>query len=231
MPLSDPFAVQTPQEQAQQARDDAYHAELKRVANNTIRVYNPTDEDFYVTWEGLRHRIPAKGSLDTTKYIAETYCRDMNIKLINDANQKKGDEILEKRMKSGAQPFESKWHENQEVWNKLPRTDDPKLMAENYAILWLGTVKEWGRDDVPVDPKSTLPDFKTDEEKILEGLRNKTISDNAPAPIISTHSTVVPPETLVHTCQTCGKTFNVAIALSGHQGSHKKDLEKEITQE
>ncbi len=175
----DPFG-QSEDDQKQAIKDQAWRDEQVRRSNDIVRVYNPTEEDFVVVWEGFRHKVPAKGTLDTVRYIAETYMRDMHVKLVNEENQKKGEEMLAKRSKSGAQPFESKWHENQEIWNKLPKTDDRELKAKNYDILLVGMVKEFGKDDIPTRSGNVPLDLRSDDEKILESLRNKRVTELAP---------------------------------------------------
>lgn len=175
--MDDPFAVKTDQEKRQEYIGYAWHQEQKRKANDIIRVYNPTEKDYYVSWEQTRHRIPAKSTADVVRYIARTYVRDMTTYLINELGNEKGRELLKKLSKEQPNVLLDKYLENKEVWDKTPRTDDPSLMKHYYDILWVGVVKEFGLDveDIDVDPRKGEVDFRTTEERLMEDIQYRKI--------------------------------------------------------
>jgi hypothetical protein len=88
---------------------EAFKRELYRRSLDSIRVYNPTDEDYFVEWDGHNHRVPGKnkdtgegkGMRILPRYIAEKYCREMKNKLINEENDKKLADIKERMAKAG----------------------------------------------------------------------------------------------------------------------------------
>lgn len=165
---------------SQSLKEEAWHREMRRRSNDVIRVSNPTNEDFVVQWDYNYHRIPANSTADVPRYIATKYCRDMKDKIINDQNQKKHDEELKERRKSGFPDFKNKYEENQETYERQDyvRTNNYTVSAEIYDKLWVGVVYEFGKDLPPrKDPRSGEVDITPDEIKILQNLDKKRVSD------------------------------------------------------
>src|ERR1700722_1219048 len=122
--------------------------EMERKSKDLIRVYNPTDYPFRFTWDSYPIVIPAKGHKDIERYLAEVYLRKMSQKLIGEDQLLKGKELLDKRMKDFGTGFQDKYIENQEVWNRVPKINDEKLIDEYAKILVVGLVEEYGIEDV-----------------------------------------------------------------------------------
>lgn len=188
---TDPFAVQSTEQAKQVAAADAWHREQARRANDTIRVANPSvitingkpfkypHGDYFVTWEQGRHRVPIDGTLDIVRYIATTYCREMFVEIVNFYGETVGQTLLERSGREKPEILLDKYLENKAVWDKVPKTDDERLMGEIWPQLWLGVVKEFGKDTPQdIDPRAGEVDFRSPEERVLQNLENKRVGDS-----------------------------------------------------
>ena len=193
MATDDPFATPTPEQNKQALIGEQWKVEMQRRSQDTIRVANPRiiiikgqefeypHGDYFVQWEQGRHRVPIDGTLDTVRYIATTYCREMFVNIINYYGEIKGQELLNRVGKEKPDVLLDKYLENKSVWDKMPRTDDKALMEEIWQQLWIGVVHKFGLDSPEsTDPRAGEVDFKTSEEKILENLGDRPVIDTPP---------------------------------------------------
>lgn len=166
--------------------EERFHKESARKANDTIRVYNPTNKDYFIIWDGYKHRVPAKGTLDCPRYIAMTYRRDMVVQLINELADVKRLEWKEKRDKDGKAPL-SFYEMNLELFPNEPRTDNQELVTAFSKQIWLGVVKEFGLDDVTPQMQMGQVDLRTLEDKVMEELDTLRVSplETDPAPVLT----------------------------------------------
>lgn len=153
--------------------------EMERKSKDLIRVYNPTDFPFRFTWDSYPQIVPSKGYKDMERYLAEVYFRKMSQKLIGEDQLLKGKELLDKRMADFGTGFPDRYIENKEVWDRVPRIDDEKLLDEYSKILIIGLVEEYGIEDVPdrereIEKKETPYDeaYKRMDRKILEPMED-----------------------------------------------------------
>lgn len=174
MANDDPFAVQTPDEQRNSQLEYRWHQDQRRRSQDTIRVSNPTNADFYVEWENLKHRVPTNGTVDFPRYLAQKYVRDMTVQIINQLGEQEGQEMIKKAAKNNPEILHDKYLENKAVWDKVPRTDNPQLMAKYYDELWVGLVHEFGLDDVP-QAGVPINDFRSEEEKLFQKIGDKRV--------------------------------------------------------
>jgi len=200
--------------QPRTGKEEAWHAEMRRRANDVIRVLNPTDKDFYVKWETQMHRFPANSTKDVPRYVATAYCRDMKVAIIESENKKRHDDFLAERRTKGFADYKSKYEENQETYMtpEYPRTDDYKKSVDIYDKLWIGVVYEFGKDDIErTNSRAGEVDITPDEVKILQGLNNRKVSDTVQVSQQPVQDTTV--------------TFEAKKAPR----TSKKDLEAEVT--
>lgn len=148
--------------------ESLWHREQKRRANDVIRVYNPTNTDFIIKWEGNNFKVPAKGTWEGPHYLASAYKRDMVVQLINELSAKKRIEWEEKRKKEGAAPIND-YERNLLLFPTEPRTDNEELVRAFSKQIWLGTVRRFGLDDITPTQSGSV-DLRTLEEKIQEEL-------------------------------------------------------------
>ncbi len=154
--------------------------EMMRRSRDLIRVYNPTEYPFRFTWDSYPITIPAKGHKDIERYLAEVYLRKISQKLIGEMQMKQGDELKALREKQFGKSYNDKYVENKEVWDKVPKLDDPKLIDEISKIVILGLVEEYGMEEVPerdevIEKQETPYDdaYKRMNRKILEPLEEE----------------------------------------------------------
>lgn len=149
--------------------------EMARKSRDLIRVFNPTKYPFRFTWDSYPITIPAEGYKDIERYLAEVYLRKMSQKLIGEQMMKQGAELLALREKQFGKTFTDKYEENKEVWDRVPKINDPKLIDEISKIVIIGLFEEYGVEDVPergeiLEKQETPYDeaYKRMDHKILE---------------------------------------------------------------
>jgi len=161
--------------QQQEAQMELTRREMARYSRDLIRVYNPLDVPFRFTWDSYPQVIPAKGHKDIERYLAREYLHKMSEKLIGEQMLKAGEELKALREKQLGKTFLDKYEENKEVWDRVPRLNDEKLIAEHAKVLIVGLVEEYGMEDVIeqeqiVEKKDSPYDeaYKRMDRKILD---------------------------------------------------------------
>ena len=181
-------------------KKDAFLRELERKSLDTLMVYNPTDQDYFVEWDRRFHRIPAKnknagfgnGRMELVRYLAEKYAREMKNKLITEDNDQRLDSIKERMRKAGIQDVVLNANIEFERLHEL-RTDYDTLIKKYYDILILGVVREYGMDMPMTGDIKQIDVTKTPEELVLENLSKHYIDGE----IIETESVPSPPPKVV----------------------------------
>lgn len=166
--------------QAQTPEQEAVHREMARVAQDDCMIFNPTDTDFYIEWDGYKHLVPNKykdigfgnGQREVKRYMAIWYCNHMKDQLINERGEKEANELIHKRRGQGKEEFRDKYVENKEVWDKVSKTNDPQLLAEIMPGLFLGVTREFGTD-LPTVSEGQKIDTETAAEKMIKELSTK----------------------------------------------------------
>lgn len=165
---------------------ELWHAEQERKSHDIIRIGNPTDKDFFIQWghPPKFFKVPAQGTLDVDRYLAEAYWRDMTVQMINEMGQKLGEELLERVGKQKPDVLLDEYLKQKEVWDKVPRTNDEKLLLELTPKLWLGLIRKHGLDIPQSDSKYADVDLRTTQEKVLGDFENKVVDSFDAAPPI-----------------------------------------------
>ena len=120
--------------------------EMQRKSLDIMRLYNPLDHNFVYKYDGYNHFVPAKQTKDEPRYLARHYFKKIAEYMIGLQQQKSGAELLKLREKQFGKSFLDKYEENQEVWNKVPKLDDPELLKTIYSTVVLGLVEEYGME-------------------------------------------------------------------------------------
>ncbi len=159
----------------QEAEMELTRREMARYSRDLIRVYNPLDIPFRFTWDSYPQVIPAKGHKDIERYLAKMYLQLISEKMIGEQMLEKGKELKALREKQLGKTFLDKYEENKEVWDRVPRLNDEKLINEISKIVILGLVEEYGMEDVveqqqQIEKKDSPYDeaFKRMDRKILD---------------------------------------------------------------
>lgn len=171
-------------------QQEALLKEMERLSRDTIMVYNPTDRDYRVEWAGFFHIVPSRnknmgfgnGKRELERFLARKYVVGMKDQLINAMAEQKGSEMIAKRKTEGKPDFLDKYFENREIWDKVPRTDDPKMMEAIFDEIWLGMVRPYGVDEPAEDQErgDGRIDSRTVEERLLEKMNRTYIPTEEP---------------------------------------------------
>jgi hypothetical protein len=162
-------------------KEEAWHKEQFRKSHDLVRVYNPTDKDFKINWDGNIHVVPAKSEKTLIYYVAVKYCRDMKDQLINQRN----DEALTKEIASRFSKGFPEWtpYDKQTYLDKLPKTDNEKLVSDIYNQLWLGVEEEFGLDATDEASEERLATIPV-EEKVLATMNRRYQSPKSPSAVL-----------------------------------------------
>ncbi len=161
-----------------QAQEEIVRREMYRKSRDIIRIYNPLAIDFKFYFDGYPQIIKARQTKDVERYLARLYFKKMSDYLIGQMQVAKGSELLSKRKKEGYPDYLDKYVENTEIWNKVPKQNDPELLKEISDQIILGLVEEFGFD-VP-EPKNVeapvTADIRTVHDRLIDDF-NKPIPE------------------------------------------------------
>lgn len=168
-------------------RQAATLKELQRRANDRIRVYNPTDDDFLVRWDGVAFRVPGKdkdngqgaGQAVQPRYIAENYTKKMIDKILGERLFAHIKMEIERRLKSGLStaPHDD-WRLGYEAQYRI---DNEAARTALRPIVWLGIEEEYGLNEDIIEDKPEVV-HKRSEEDILRDMDRPAV---APQPMTS----------------------------------------------
>lgn len=154
---------------------DAIKREMYRESLDSIRVFNPTDKDFTILWDGFKHTVPnknkdtgfGKGQKVMPRYLAAKWCRDMKNKIIGDASEEKVREMIEKASPDLKIKYEADPLERQRLYQMTPGINDSKEIERIYDIIWLGIEERYGIDDEVPTAHDGIQDQRPIEEQVL----------------------------------------------------------------
>lgn len=157
---------------------DAIHREMYRKSLDNIRVYNPTNADYIIEWDGFKHVVPhknkdtgfGKGQRVLSRYLAEKYARDMKNQIINMESEERVKQMIEDAPLELKSKYQDDPFEKQKLYERVPRTDDPKKIKEIYDVLWMGVEEQYGLDQEVADTSDGKIDVRTVEERTLADL-------------------------------------------------------------
>lgn len=146
--------------------------ELERSSFDTVRVYNPLPIMFSFQRNGYWHRIAARSQKDFPRYLARHYFKKIADKMIGDQQSKKGEELKALREQQMGQQFLDHYEENIQVWDKVPKMNDPELLEQIRKVVIVGLVEEYGMEEPPMDelPNSGNVDiqFRSVHQKVFD---------------------------------------------------------------
>jgi len=164
-------------EKAEALKKDKLLREMKRKANDEIRVFNPTNEDYEARFDGLRWVIPAKdrdigygkGDNVVPRYVAKNYFTHMIDKLIMEESDKL---MAADRKKFG----DDSWEYSKIERRKALKTNNPELRKKYFKILWKGVEREFGVDEVAQEEIAPRSDARPLDEQLMDEVENEGIT-------------------------------------------------------
>ncbi len=156
-----------------------------RRSHDTVRVYNPLDHTFSFMYDRFWHRIPPKTTKDMERYLAMKFYKNICDKMIGDQITKKGQELIDLRIKQFGRAYTDHYEENVEVWDRTPKINDPELMAQVFKTVILGVVEEYGMQQLDVQEQvpETVTDFRPMHEQMFDTLKPLRASDAPEVPL------------------------------------------------
>lgn len=134
----------------------AAHLELYKESLDTIRVHNPSDEDFTVYWDRMQSNeqyvIPnknrdigmGKGNADVPRYVANSYIDRMGSKMIQAISK----EDWDKQKQNYRREEQGVYEERLAI-----RINDPKQWDKVLPQLWVGVVKRYQMNEPEPAPE------------------------------------------------------------------------------
>lgn len=157
---------------------DAIKREMYRSSLDSIRVYNPTDQDFTIIWDGFKHTVPSKGKdvgfgkgqRVMPRYLAMKWCRDMKNKIIGENSEKKVAEMMASASQDMKIKYEADPFEKQKLYSMTPNINDEVEIKRIYDIIWLGVEERYGIEDSVEGEHDGIQDQRPIEEQILDSM-------------------------------------------------------------
>jgi hypothetical protein len=147
--------------------------ELTRRQLDIIRVYNPLDHAFTYMQDRYWFKVPAKSYQDIPRYRALHYFKKICDYMIGQQIEVKGKQLMELREKQMGHVFLDKYEENVEIWNKVPRLNDPDLVQAIWKTVIIGLVEEYGSDqpdEFGSQVEERSQDFRNMHEQMFDNL-------------------------------------------------------------
>ena len=151
--------------------------EMQRKSLDTIRVFNPLDHKFKFMYDSYWFYVDAKKYKDFPRYLAIHYFKKISEFMIGQQALKEGDELLKMREQQFGKSFIDKYVENKEVWDKVPKLNDPDLLKVIRDQVIKGVVTEYAMDLPEENPALATkpPDMRSLHEQLFEGINKKVV--------------------------------------------------------
>lgn len=160
----------SPEEAARREQDmEVVRREMQRKSRDIIRIYNPLDIDFKFYYDGYPNIVKGKAYKDVSRYIARHYFKHISAFIIGQLAKAKGNGLLEERKRAGLPDYLDRYTQEKEVWEKMPRVDDPDLLKQVADQVIIGLVEEYGLEIAESLPSSyTPPDLRPLHDQIVD---------------------------------------------------------------
>jgi ribosomal protein S17E len=157
--------------------------EVERSSHDLWQVYNPLDKPFRFMYNRYWHSVPAKSYKNFEKFLMRAYLRAISNEIINQQINKKGEELMELRKKQFGQQFMDHYEENVQIWDRVPKINDPELINQIANICIIGLVEPFGLEEPePEQIQRDLPqDFAPVHDRVLAGFMDRVASEHQTA--------------------------------------------------
>lgn len=163
--------------------------EMERKANDRIRVYNYTDDDFQVLWDSYIFTIPSKnkdtgagkGQAIVPRYVAQNYVThftDAQLTKTKDSAIK----AENKRLIDGGNRAMSIDSQERLVFETQYSIGNPEKRSTILAQIWLGVEEEFGLGQRAEDELLPKKDERPMDEVLIEQLERRATPRTEPTP-------------------------------------------------
>jgi len=157
--------------------------EVERSSHDLWQVYNPLDRPFRFMYNRYWHSVPAKSYKNFEKFLMRAFLRAISNEMINEQIAAKGNELMTLRKKQFGQQFMDHYEENVQIWDRVPKVNDPELVNQVANIVIIGLVEEFGLEEPePEQIQRDLPqDFAPVHDRVLAGFMDRVASEHQKA--------------------------------------------------
>ena len=167
---------------AEKLKGEALKREMLRAANDEFEVYNPTREDFIVTYNRYKHLVPnqdkdigyGNGRAHLLRFIAKNYFTHMIDKILTDEADQHILTINNKRKKRGQPALNPQERETEETPFRI---DIKEKRAEWMKVLFKGITKKYGLEVEVPEVEQAPQDPRPMDDTLLEDLEVSTPDD------------------------------------------------------
>jgi hypothetical protein len=171
-----------------QAQNELNTREMERQAMDPFEVYNPLDHDFVFMQNRFKQIVKAHSTKQMPRSLARHYAKKIVEAMINDQIALTGEALKKKREEQMGTQFLDKYVENVEVWNKVPKVNDPELVALHMKMLRIRKLADYGMEpeaqqEAPVE----LPtmDNRSSYERAFDDVADSPLAYVKPEVIIT----------------------------------------------
>lgn len=163
------------------------HEKLHMFARDIIRVKNPLSKDFRFKFDSIWYTVPAGGTKDMERYLADKYVWDCYQHIVGEMIISEGNKALDNYLKMNPNLLLDKYAENRMVWDKIPRLDNQDLQRKVIRNLVVGLVEKFGEDQEVTVPQGKLDKQTPFYQELLNEFTHSPIGsvdqeDPSPAP-------------------------------------------------
>lgn len=166
-----PQLQQDPQKTAAQ---EAYRRELERRSLDSIKIFNPLEEEYICYWDGYGNRFPSHRESIYPRYIAEKAMKEIIDKILTDKAEHDIKEINRKRMDNGQQRLtpQERWEIESSIEYKI---SEKSLRRPLVKQIWKGIEKEYGMDMIPALAEKKNIDSRPVDEQLIDEIDHMSL--------------------------------------------------------
>lgn len=181
----------------------ANHQKMYDFERDILRVKNPLEEDFTFVYDQMPIVVPAHGTRDMERYLVRRYIWAMIDHIYQQINSEKMQKALTSFEKSNPDAIIDPYLVNEQIYLKLPRSDNPEFQQKVIQDCIVGLVAKHGSNRVaPKGPKNGQLDPNTPlYQTLIDGFKTVGVDE---APAISTQTPPVQTQSPINASQQLG---------------------------
>jgi hypothetical protein len=122
------------------------HQKMYDFERDILRVKNPLTTDFTFIYDMLPITVPSQGTLDIERYLVRRYIWAMIGHIYEQLNEARIEKAHEAFSRTQPDVIDDPYLLNTKIYDRLPRSDDPKFQEQVIKDCIIGVVKKYGSD-------------------------------------------------------------------------------------
>lgn len=164
------------------ARHEKTKRELERRKLDRCKVFNFTNEQFTVVYNGYANTVPSQSDATFFRYIAEPFA----IKLVDHVIIQRGeDEVakINKQREDLGQPKIQRMQKNEIYANPDFNINNIEVRRPLMKLVWKGIVEEYGMNNIVEQQAAKQADTRPVDEQLFEEIdKNNLVAAESPEP-------------------------------------------------